>query len=313
MLVDPHTPARLYRSGWGTVYRSDDGGQMWPIAGELPLPNACSGEGRFLVDVLQADAGQPGTLLAVGRIGCPNPLGWPEIGGIYRSTDGGLTWTDTLTSGQVIRPAISLAYDRLTPTIAYAGTCWGGEYGSGMWKSADGGQSWQPVGLDVPQLRDCIRSIASEPAPPYRLFAGIVSGSAGEHTLYFSIDHGETWQKAGLPVNWGVDTLLFTPSDPPVLYAATDKLLRSTDGGQSWTQAAGVLGQVPVYSLAAVTATDRVILYAGTTGGYVGGSGARALGQANTDDTPVNAGVYRYTTRRTRSVYLPLVFKVHTQ
>jgi len=56
-----------------------------------------------------------------------------------------------------------------------------------------------------------------------------------------------------------------------------------------------------------VTATDRVILYAGTTGGVVADT-ASVRTQAKTDGTLVNAGVYRYTTRITR-VFLPLILK----
>jgi hypothetical protein len=76
-----------------------------------------------------------------------------------------------------------------------------------------------------------------------------------------------------------------------------------------WEPAGGLLGQVPIYSLAAVTATDRVILYAGTTGGDVQDSGAQDLALAVSEGTLVNAGVYRYTTQRTREVYLPLVLR----
>jgi hypothetical protein len=80
-----------------------------------------------------------------------------------------------------------------------------------------------------------------------------------------------------------------------------------------WTQAPGVLGQVPVYSLATVTDTDRIFLYAGTTGGRVGETGTEALGatasNAAAQETLISAGVYRYTTRRLTSLYLPLVLR----
>jgi photosystem II stability/assembly factor-like uncharacterized protein len=309
MLVDPHEPTRLYRSGYGTIYRTDDGGQTWPLSGTLPPPAVCSGDVSTLPTVLQADPSQAGTLLAGAEIRCDTPSGWTEIGGIYRSTDSGMTWTTTLTSSQVIRPISDLAHDHLTPTIAYAGTRWSGDLGSGMLRSTDGGQSWQSVARDMPQLQDAIRSIAPEPAPQFRLFVGISSRSADEHCLYLSQDHGETWMKPFFPRSWGVDVLLFAPGDPPVLYAATDRLLRSTDGAQSWTQAAGVLGQVPVYSLAAVEAEGRVVLYAGTTGGHVEGGAAGALSKVNAQGTLVNAGVYRYTTLRRWWVYLPLVLR----
>ena len=108
--------------------------------------------------------------------------------------------------------------------------------------------------------------------------------------------------------------MLCTDDDPSVLYAATaGGLYRTENGGETWwTQAAGALGQVPIHSLATVTATDRVILYAGTTGGYVENGTAQELSLTNNDSTLVNAGVYRYTTRRTWELYLPLEFKAYT-
>jgi hypothetical protein len=54
---------------------------------------------------------------------------------------------------------------------------------------------------------------------------------------------------------------------------------------------------------------ERVILYAGTTGGYVAGGAAEALNQVNAESTLVNAGVYRYTTLLRWWVYLPLVVR----
>jgi hypothetical protein len=125
--------------------------------------------------------------------------------------------------------------------------------------------------------------------------------------LYVSEDRGLTWT---LTTRWlWSEQLLSTDEE---LYAATtDGLLRSPDGGQSWSHAAGMLGQVPVYSLATVREGQRVILYAGTTGGYVEDGAAGALGQVNAEGTLVNAGVYRYTTLRRWWVYLPLV--VHLQ
>jgi hypothetical protein len=84
------------------------------------------------------------------------------------------------------------------------------------------------------------------------------------------------------------------------------------DDGQSWSEAAGLLGEIPVYAVAAVEAEDRIVLYAATTGGYVG-DGGTASAQASPLTSPANdlanAGVYRYTTRRAREVYLPLVLR----
>lgn len=310
MLVYPHTPTRIYLSGRDRiVFRSDDEGQTWPISATIAdPPDVCVNVQDFDPEVLRADPIQTDTLLA-GIAGICNDHDL-SLGDIHRSTDGGLTWTTTLTAGQIISPVNDIAYDALTPTIVYAATAgqWEKE-GSGIFTSTNSGQTWGRVGAGEPAL-DCVTHLAVEQDDDHRVFAwtGIETG------LYVSEDHGEWWAQADLPlVGLQVEQILCTDEGPSVLYAATTGgLLRSTDGAQSWSRAAGALGHVPIYSLATVTATDRVILHAGTTGGYVESGGAQALSLVNNDGTLVNAGVYRYTTRRTWALYLPLVFKAYT-
>jgi hypothetical protein len=127
--------------------------------------------------------------------------------------------------------------------------------------------------------------------------------------LYVSDDGGATWAPAGYGGGHNVHDILFAPGDPPVLYdAAYQGLYRSTDGAQSWQQAAGELGQIPVYALAVVTATDRLILYGGTSGGLITGTVGASM-RADAESTLINAGVYRYTTLRRWWVYLPLAVR----
>jgi photosystem II stability/assembly factor-like uncharacterized protein len=262
---------------------------------------------------LQADDSQPGVLLAGAKVDCNTASDWIEMGDIYRSSDGGQTWTTTLTPGQIINPVSVLAYDHLTPTIVYAGSKWEDKVGGEViWKSIDGGQSWQPVDMHPLAAGYAIDAIATEPSRPYRVFVGSWADLGG--ALYFSTDHGETWQRPLDPIYaGGIDTLHFAPGNPSVLYTglvgAEAGLLRSTDGGDSWTRASGALGWVPIYSLASVAATERVVLYAGTTGGTVEGGTSSALSQVNAEGTLVNAGVYRYTSLRRWWVYLPLVVR----
>jgi photosystem II stability/assembly factor-like uncharacterized protein len=307
LLADPFIPNRLYLTDQvdGRILRSEDGGRTWPMSATIihgPHIHCLAS-----TQALEADPQSPGTLLAGIRAICDDFTSWE--GDIYRSTDHGETWTTTLSAGQAISPVTDVAFDALTPTIVYAATNRDDE--GGMLRSTDGGQTWQQMGETIPAL-DFVQSIAVEQAPPYRVFAW----SRHSDGLYVSEDHGESWTQAAAPL-WGeVAQILCTPQSPSLLYAAKPEgLFRSTDGAQSWAgweRASGVLGYVPIYSLATVTATDRVILYAGTTGGYVASGGAQALGLASAGGTLVNAGVYRYTTRSAWEVYLPLVFKVYT-
>jgi hypothetical protein len=305
--VDPFTPTRVYAAGgapshlgngWWT-HISMDGGQTWPIYTVASAPEAYSDCNAISPDVLRADPAQPGSLLAgVNHLRFGTPLF--QAGGIYSSTDCGETWA-YIDLGEVISEVNDIAYDREITTVVYAATGRKGD-GTGMLRSTDGGQSWQPIGEGIAAL-DNVWSIAVEPVAPYRVFAMSEAGG-----LYVSANQGVTWTQAA---GWLVsEEILCTEEIPPALYAATGGgLLRSTDGGQTWSAAAGLLGQVPVYSLATLREGERVILYVGTTGGQVEGGGPEALNQVFAESNLVNAGVYRYTTLRRWWVDLPLVVR----
>jgi photosystem II stability/assembly factor-like uncharacterized protein len=301
--VDPSDPKRVYVGLVGRVYLSTDGGDTWPEYGELSPPSqhaGCSQWPRVLLTV----PGQPGVLLAGVEHSCSLPTARP--GSIYRSTDYGSHWDHVYpTATHEISFVQDLAYDPLSPIVVYAATGAAG-HGGGLFRSTDGGANWEPVGAGV---IDSAQRVVVEPGT-HRVFV-----SKGCLPLYVSSDGGATWAPTGLGGGHSVEDILFapgvSPGDPPVLYdAASQGLYRSTDGAQSWQQAAGELGQIPIYALAAVTTTDRVILYAGTTGGHVE-SGEGSVGFGNSPDAPatylVNAGVYRYTSLRRWWVYLPLV------
>jgi photosystem II stability/assembly factor-like uncharacterized protein len=305
--VDPVTPTRIYAgAGYATgfgVHISNDGGDTWPTFVPIDPPEVYS-QCNQTVDTLLPVPGEPGTLLA----GVSHVAGSciPGYGSIYRSTDYGEHWGRVYpTQPQESNQFSDLACDAVTPTIVYAS-----RYGDGMLRSTDAGLTWEPTGAGIPAL-DQVLSIAAEPGTPYRVFVNTEAG-LGEG-LYLSEDHGVSWRQADSPmVGFNIEQILFAPGlapgDSSVLYAAAlQGLFRSTDGVQSWQPAAGALGHVPIYSLAVVTATDRVILYAGTTGGSVAETPSTRI-QAKTGGTLVSAGVYRYTTRITR-VYLPLIFK----
>jgi photosystem II stability/assembly factor-like uncharacterized protein len=313
MLVDSVTPTRVYAgrgdSGRVLVHVSEDGGATWPITSVIAATEPYTGCPNF-VNAIAGDASQPGRLLLGMEHFC---MGVPGVhaGDLYYSTDAGLTWERATVSGtDTISPVVDIAHDALTPTIIYAATgLW--DKGSGMLRSTDGGMTWEEIGTGIADL-DFVTSIAVEPSPPYRVFAQSVWQG-----LYVSYNHGISWTDAIPWSNGGwVNDMLCTGDDPSMLYAATGDglhhLVKSEETGVMWWEPAnGLLGQVPVYSLATETATGRVILYAGTTGGFVQDNGAQAGDLAAGDGTLVNAGVYRYTTRSWQ-IYLPLVLRAQT-
>jgi photosystem II stability/assembly factor-like uncharacterized protein len=302
LLVDPVSPTLLYAGLYGYVYASTDGGDSWPTRVELVPPAQYATCDQLPVALLSIP-GQPGTVLAGMHHWCGVAKVCP--GSIYRSTDYGHHWDQVLPTGtQEISQVQDMAYDPMAPAVVYAATGEAG-HGGGLLRSTDAGLNWEPVGTGV---IDWALEVAVEPGT-HRVFV-----SGGGLPLYVSDDGGATWAPTGLGEGSNVYDILFAPGTPPVLYdAAAQGLYRSADGGRSWQPAVGALGQVTVYSLGVVTATDRVILYAGTTGGYAEGGGSSAGSRSLPDIASgylVNAGVYRWTSLTPGGqIYLPLVMR----
>jgi len=180
--------------------------------------------------------------------------------GIYKSSDGGETWTFTgLPDSE--RIARILVDPRSSDTVyaCVAGKLWSDSAERGLYKTTDGGKSWQLI-LKGANLSTGCASVAMQPGSPNVLFAALWdfrrkgwtfrSGGDGPNApsgsgLYRSADGGRTWtelvpgDRTGLPPKpYGRIALAFAPSDPQTLYAfieSTDSgLLISHDGGARW-------------------------------------------------------------------------------
>ncbi|MEP7009283.1 MAG: hypothetical protein ABJC13_03070 [Acidobacteriota bacterium] len=174
--------------------------------------------------------------------------------GVYRSLNGGKTWTHLGLDGtERIR---HIALDPKNPDVAWVaalGHAWGENAERGVYKTTDGGKSWRKV-LYVDEKTGA-SDIAIDPGHPNHLLAttwqyrrwpySFRSGGPGSG-LWSSFDGGETWEKAteddGLPGGEiGRIGLAFSRSNPDVVYALVEAkksaLLRSEDGGKSWKTA----------------------------------------------------------------------------
>ena len=169
-------------------------------------------------------------------------------GGIWKTTNGGNTWTD-ISGGLTLITFGSIAIDPANPDIIYAGT---GETryafnmvtfeGDGLYKSTNGGNSWTRItngfGSQT-QFSDIIVS----PANPNIVIASIGTGNWNNQTpdnigLWRSSDAGNTWTK--IIDNNGAYDLAFHPVNSNIVYAAFGNKTNlgfqvSTDAGLTWT------------------------------------------------------------------------------
>ena len=142
-------------------------------------------------------------------------------GGIWKTTDGGNHWTPT--SDNVLSLAIgALAIDAGNPEVLYAGTGEGNfggdsQYGLGIIKTTNGGQTWELKGMNTfISSRFC--RIAVNPKNSNHIFAATTFPASG---IYRSADAGESWSRLtnGLPSSDSTD-IVVDPSNPDIAYAA---------------------------------------------------------------------------------------------
>jgi photosystem II stability/assembly factor-like uncharacterized protein len=280
LAIDPSTPATLYAGTSGGVFKSTDSGRTWAAAN--------TGLTNLYVRALAIDRSTP-TLLYAGT--------W---GGVFKSADSGRTWAAASTG--LPTPYVDvLAIDPAEPATLYAGTL-----GPQFFKSIDSGNTWAYVGEgpNDPWGYDSATALAISPATPATVYAGTGYG------LFRSADGGQSWTAVdtGLKDTY-VRALAIDASAPSTLYAGTAEtyssragsgILKSTDGGASWTAMNAGLAN-PFVSALAIDPSTPARLYAGTNGGVY--EYLRVEGPCLADPTTLclNGGRFQVTTTwRTR-------------
>ena len=106
-------------------------------------------------------------------------------GGVFKSTDGGTTWTSPSGGGNPFNIR-ALVIDPVTPANLYAGTL-----DTGIWKSTNGGASWAAANSGLTEL--AVQTLVIDPVTPATLYAGTDSGG-----VFKSIDGAGTWSAANM-------------------------------------------------------------------------------------------------------------------
>jgi photosystem II stability/assembly factor-like uncharacterized protein len=235
----------------GGVWKSTDGGTTFkPVFDEQPAQS---------IGAIAIDPSAPQNLwVGTGESWTRNSV---SIGtGIYKSSDGGETWS---AAGLPESERISkILVDPRDSAVVYAcvpGKLWADSVDRGLYKTTNGGASWQQV-LKGANLSTGCGSVAMDPADPDVLIAGLWdfrrkgwtfrSGGEGPDApsgsaLLRTADGGKTWSEltpktaAGLPAKpYGRIALSFAPSNAKTVYAFIESkdsaLLISHDGGTTW-------------------------------------------------------------------------------
>jgi photosystem II stability/assembly factor-like uncharacterized protein len=164
--------------------------------------------------------------------------------GVYRSTDGGKTWTQILKGENATSGAADLSMDATNPRILYAAfwdhqrTPWmvrSGGAGSGLWKSTDGGDTWKRLNDGLPKLMGKI-GVSVSPANPDRVYAIVEAENGG---LYRSDDAGKSWRlmtgdRLIQTRSWYYMNITADPTNADAVWVSNAPLLRSTDGGRTF-------------------------------------------------------------------------------
>ncbi|MDQ2980679.1 MAG: glycoside hydrolase, partial [Acidobacteriota bacterium] len=230
----------------GGVWKTTDAGRVWmPIFDEQPTQS---------IGAIALAPSDPNVIY----VGSGEGLQRPDLSvgdGVYKSTDGGKTWRHLgLSDGQQIGAILVDPRDANRVFVAVLGHPYGSNPERGVFRSKDGGQTWEKV-LYKDENTGAI-ALAFDPKNPQILYADLwaarqapweigASFNGPGSGLYKSTDGGATWKRleTGLPTiaqGLGRIGIAVAPSDPNRLYAQVDAdpahggTYRSDDAGATW-------------------------------------------------------------------------------
>lgn len=292
LTIDPNNPDIVWAGSNGegssfAAFKSIDAGDSWTTKTNGML---LDGESGMVFRGFTVQKGNSNVVYAQAEV--PTAVQGKEFnrvkGRVYKTTDGGESWTLVWQGGNLAR---YLIIDPTDPNILYLSTgifdreafdsdCVNGRFGgAGVLKSTDGGQTWAGINTGLTDLY--VGALRMHPTNPRVLLAAAGnnacsgSGSTKVSGLFKTSDGGATWSKV---IDKDIMTTVgFSPSSPDVAYAGSAAAFyRSTDGGSSWTKFTlpggpwgppGIRAGVPIDVV--VDPDDPDALYANNYGGGV--------------------------------------------
>lgn len=245
LAIDPQNPDILY-CGTGEanlsadsypgvgLFRSTNGGTSWLLLAPCDSAHIPRRIGAIAVDPHDSQH------IRLGGLSFSEPNAVP--GGMYVSRDGGVTWAreEFLSTGNHWCHAI--LFHPTNSSILYATfTAQGSK--SGIWRSMDGGHSWQQLRQGLPDPAKIVRtSLAIAPSNPHTVYALIGDSDRKVLGVFRSDDDGQTWNDVTTAEFTGErqmsynNTIAVHPGSPNHVICGGVDLHLTTDGGATWMQ-----------------------------------------------------------------------------
>ncbi|MEM1245127.1 MAG: glycosyl hydrolase [Acidobacteriota bacterium] len=254
--IHPSNPNRwVLGVASGGVWITENAGTTWkPVF---------DGQSSYSVGAVTIDPNDPHTIwVGTGENKSQRSVAYGD--GVYKSTDSGRSWKNVgLKDSEHIGRIVVDPRDSQTVFVAAQGPLWSAGGDRGLYKTTDGGESWELV-LEIDEHTG-VNEVWLDPRDPDTLLAStyqrrrrtwtLIHGGPGSG-LWRSTDGGANWSeiKSGLPsVEMGKIGLAVSPADPDVVYAIIEAqgdaggTFRSLDFGLTWEKRSSYVAGSPQY------------------------------------------------------------------